>query len=147
MRITVETYENFLEHIRQNMVQVQGEMLIYEKREETGYEPDYADSLEYEGWCKGFDCLKQLEDFFWEKCNQIEFDSFEALDGYADSVEAIYLSLDTISRTALPVDSGELVIVTNEEWDTIESLRYKYLELKYCWNNFADFCENGWQLQ
>lgn len=104
---------------------------------------DDATYYEYNNLYKEFDHLTSIQKFFMDSSKWSYFDSLETLKLYVQVIENAYKNIDAYSKTVLPVDGGNLVGITNKEWDELESYRYKLQKKLAAWSLFTYFCENG----
>jgi hypothetical protein len=114
---------------------------IKEELESIPY--DEENWFEYNTLDKEFGHLTAVQEFFMDSSRWGCFKSLELLKLYVQNIRNTYASVNAYSKTVFSVESGELVGVTQEEWDELEEFRYELLKKLEAWALFADFCENG----
>lgn len=71
------------------------------------------------------------------------FESMWDLKEYIDAMEIAFKALNEYSKFTLPVDGGELVGITQDEWNENENYRHELGKKIFAWNLFRDFCKYG----
>lgn len=140
--ITNEYYRDFIGALAHKRASVNCEMKAWEHRMARG-QVDYSEYWEYHELGHEFEVLTRIQEYFLEYSRWIYFADLETLKLYIKVLEVNYKTMTEYSNLMLPEDGGELVGVTQEEWDAFESERYKMSKKIQAWKYFAYFCEHG----
>lgn len=138
-----EHYRDFLGTLEVKIEDLSKEITAWEEKFETMEEIEYGDDLEYNSVCKESRVLKRVKKYFDNANRWSDFESLKSLKAYVSTIDRTCNSMTEYSKAILPVDGGDLVGVTQSEWDALEKLRYKVSQKYQVWKYFLYFCENG----
>ena len=134
--IGMEHYHNFLVALNNAIDETENEIDALE----TGDWDDY----EHRDLFNHLSMLTRINNFFINNAErQVSFACLEDLRSYERVISELYNALDNQSKMVLPVDGGNPIGMSHEEWERLESTRYETRFAAYAWSAFADFVEYG----
>ena len=133
MRIVIEFYRDFIGTVNEERISLNKQIEAL----------DQEDYFEYNTLSNQFESLTCAQEYFMNSERWSEFKSLDILKLYVEAIEYNYKSMCAYSKSVLPVDGGELVGITDEEWNELESMRYELGRKWIAWTYFVDFCEYG----
>ena len=142
MRITKEHYRDFIGALSHERAYWNTEIKAMEHALENE-EYDWVDGYEYRAAIHEFKSYTRIQAYFMETKRWSEFANLELLKMYVMVVDYQYKAIDAYSKAVLPIDGGELIGITQEEWEDLEQRRFELRNKMVAWNTFAKFCEFG----
>lgn len=142
MKIVKEFYRDFIGTLAHKRAELNTEIKALEHAFERE-DHDECDCYEYASLKNDFHYYTKIQTFFMETERWTEFANLETLSLYAKVIEQNYNAINEYSKAILPVDGGETIGVTQEEWNEIETARYALREKMIAWLEFAAFCEHA----
>lgn len=152
MIIIKEHYRDFIGTLASKIAELHAEIKTWEEdiygvedyiEDSEDYEYSAEDYEEYNMLQREFNHLTSIQKFFMETDRWAEFESLDILKLYVEVIEHNYKSMDEYSNTVLPVDGGNTIGITNEEWDFIETTRCELRKKIVAWTAFLNFCKHG----
>lgn len=141
-RITMEHYRDFIGALAHERAYWNTEIKAMEHALENE-EYDWVDGYEYIAAIHEFKSYTRIQAYFMETERWSEFANLELLKMYVMVVDYQYKAIDAYSKAVLPIDGGELVGITQEEWENLKQRRFELRNKMVAWSTFADFCEFG----
>lgn len=138
-----EHYRDFIGTLEVKLEELSHEIKAWGDKFETMEEIEYGDDYEYNSVCKESRVLKRIKKYFDNANRWANFENLETLKAYTDTINRTHDALTAYSNAVMPVDGGDLVGITQNEWDSLEKLRYKMSQRHQAWKCFLYFCENG----
>ena len=136
MAINKEHYRDFIGTINEERAEISAQI----ERLDLS---DPSDQFEYDTYDRQLCYLTSIQDYFMNSDRWTNFDSLELLKLYVEVLDRNYNAMCEYTNAMLPVDGGDLVGVTYEEWDKFEAERYRISNSLKAWRLFAEFCEHG----
>lgn len=81
--------------------------------------------------------------YFDNDSRRANFDSLLSLESYVEATENHLKSTVKYITTVLPEDGCDLVGITQEEWDTLDTYSWELRKKVSAWKLFLEFCTTG----